>query len=165
VAWLPVSPNFSLSSTTMARFSGCWVATVASEPRLISMSPSPVITRHAFCRAAPKASPQPHADRRAHGAPQRHVERTVARFGDVPVGRAQPGDHQQIIVGALEDLFSPAVFSGAAALPCSSSLLPEIFDAYELLAQQHRHRLAAVEGRARRGRRPVAFTSSALSTE
>ena len=42
----------------MARLSGCWVATVASEPRLISMSASPVITSTRLAGCA-SASPSP----------------------------------------------------------------------------------------------------------
>ena len=92
---------------------------------------------------------QPHADRRAHGAPQRHVERPVARLGDVPVRRAEACDDQQVVVGAVEDLLHqrPALQSGSAHFV----LLPEILDADQLLAQQHGDRLAAMEGRARRG--------------
>ncbi len=67
-AWLPVSPNFSLSSTTIARFSGCCVATVASEPR----------THHQVGVARDHQHPlgglrqgeaRAHADRCAHARP------------------------------------------------------------------------------------------------
>jgi hypothetical protein len=55
---MPVSPKRSLSSTAMVRFGGRSTAMVASEPMLISISPSPVMTStFRFGCASAKPSP------------------------------------------------------------------------------------------------------------
>ena len=151
VAWLPVSPNFSLSSTTIARFSGICVATVAREPRLISMSPSPVMTSTRFVGCA-KARPRPMPT----GAP---IE---------PQSGMLSGRSPAAVMSQLDEP-RPAITSRLSSAPSRSCLtsgrrcsvapdllglillLPEILDADQLLAQQHGDGLAAVEGRARGG--------------
>src|SRR6185312_9693476 len=108
---------------------------------------------------------QAHAERRAHGAPQRHVERTVARIGDIPVRRAQTADHQEVVVGALQDLLDQrAALQGRArahdlAFFFPKSLMPISFWRSSTAAAWPP--LKAVRAAAS----TVAFTSSALSTE
>ena len=106
---------------------------------------------------------QPHADRCAHGAPQRHVERPIARLGDVPVRRAEARDHQKIVVGAFEDLLDQrtALQSGLAHLAVffPKSLMPISF--WRSRTATDWPPLKA----ARAAASTVAFTSLALSTE
>src|SRR5262249_15720437 len=107
--------------------------------------------------------PQADADRRTHAAPQRHVERTVARFGDVPIGRAQPGDHQEIVGGALENLLHqrPALPGGLAH---RAFLGPKSFMPISFWRSRTATAWPALKA-ARAAASTVGLTSSALSTE
>src|SRR5476651_2700400 len=145
LAWLPVSPNFSLSSTQIARLSGCCVATVASEPTVIIRSASPVITSTRFDGCA-SARPRPIGT-----APP------IAPHSGMLSGRSPAAVMSQF------DEPRPATTSRLSSAPariCLTSgrrwsvavlilLFPEGLDADQLLPKHHGDRLAAVEGGAR----------------
>src|SRR5471030_2931223 len=137
VAWLPVSPNFSLSSTQIARLSGCCAASVASEPRLISISPSPVITSTRLVGWA-KARPVPIDT----GAP-------IAPHSGMLSGRSPAAVMSQL--GEPRPAITSRLSSAPSRIFATSGrrwrvtvlilvLLPERLDADQLLPKHHRDR-------------------------